>query len=152
MHFEMDNTFAPISLEAIQEVEKRYGFILPNDYKDFLLKYNGGKPRPNVMFTTKNGFLTSYLISVLPLFDRKVPSLVGNFLFFNKEEGNLPSNIITFGEDPLRNLLCISVEGNNTGFIYYWDYMNDDSDTPTYDHLVLISESFSKFIEELRTE
>ncbi|WP_171645661.1 SMI1/KNR4 family protein [Paenibacillus phytorum] len=147
----MDNTFAPISLENIQEVEKRYAFKLPNDYKDFLLKYNGGNPSPNVMFTTKNGILTSYLISVLPLFDWEVPSLVSNFLFFNKER-KLLANIITIGHDPLRNLVCISVAGNDSGFVYYWDFMNDDCDKPSYNHLVLITESFSKFIEGLRTD
>ncbi|NQX62518.1 SMI1/KNR4 family protein [Paenibacillus qinlingensis] len=151
MKFQIKNTFAPISLENIQEVEQRYGIKLPNDYKEFLLKYNGGNPIPNVMFTTKNGILTSYLVYVHPLFEREMPSLVSNFLYFNKEE-KIPSNLIAIGHDPLRNLVCISLAGNDSGFVYYWDFMNDDCDNPSYNHLVLIAKSFSEFIEGLRTD
>ncbi|MGG1515475.1 SMI1/KNR4 family protein [Paenibacillus oryzisoli] len=151
LQFEMEGTSSPISLEFVQEVEKRYGFILPEDYKRFLLKINGGRPKPSMMFTTQNGILTSYLSILFPLISRDAPSLVGNYLFFNKE-GKLPRHIVTIGEDPLRNLICISLEKDDCGSIYYWDFMHDDGNEPVNNFLVLISESFSSFIENLRSE
>ena len=35
------------TLEDISNFEKIIKGNLPNDYKDFLMKYNGGQPQPN---------------------------------------------------------------------------------------------------------
>ncbi|MFP7476958.1 SMI1/KNR4 family protein [Terribacillus saccharophilus] len=40
----MRNTNDPITLEDISRLEQEYILTLSNQYKDFLLKYNGGYP------------------------------------------------------------------------------------------------------------
>lgn len=36
----------PAALQDISDFEKKIQSILPNDYKDFLIKFNGGRPFP----------------------------------------------------------------------------------------------------------
>lgn len=48
------NKFGEIHLDDIVEFEKLNNVTLPKDYKDFLVKYNGGKPSPNIVPTVKS--------------------------------------------------------------------------------------------------
>ncbi|MDD9266187.1 SMI1/KNR4 family protein [Paenibacillus sp. GCM10023248] len=147
MEFNIESSFGEITEEHIVAVEERYDFILPEDYKDFLLKYNGGKPKCR-KFTTKNGRLTNHLMYFLPLIHNEVLCLAVAFLIFTKEN-ELRFNIIPIGEDPIKNFVCISVAGDDFGSIYYWDFIHCDEEIPTYKYLVPIADSFTEFIEGL---
>ncbi|EEH2569867.1 SMI1/KNR4 family protein, partial [Salmonella enterica] len=41
------NTKSPATIEDICKFEKDNQITLPDDYKEFLLKYNGGQPCPS---------------------------------------------------------------------------------------------------------
>ncbi|MED9612199.1 SMI1/KNR4 family protein, partial [Escherichia marmotae] len=41
------NAKDPATSESISDFEGKIGSKLPDDYKNFLLKYNGGQPLPN---------------------------------------------------------------------------------------------------------
>ncbi|MEW9701489.1 SMI1/KNR4 family protein [Paenibacillus sp. SI8] len=145
----IENSFPAITSDHLDAVEKRYGIKLPEDYKQFLLKQNGGSPSIS-KFSTKDGKVTSFSMNFLPLID-KGPSLVANYLVFNRD-GKLPSNIIAIGEDPIKNLVCISVDGSDRGSIYYWDFLHDEEIKPSYNYLLRISDSFTDFIEGLQPD
>lgn len=147
MEFCMENAFETITSEHIIAVEERYGFNLPKDYKDFLLKYNGGKPKCS-KFTTKDGRIISHLMFFLPLIHKEVLSLACAFLIFTRKN-RLPSNLIPIGEDPIKNFVCISVAGDDCGSIYYWDFIHSNEEMPTYKYLVHIADSFTEFIDGL---
>lgn len=53
--------YAPITEEKISDFEQKIGFELPDDYKKFILKTNGGIPRPNeFIFTVLEGNLRTH--------------------------------------------------------------------------------------------
>ena len=43
----LDECARPLSAEDVQAIEAQIGVRLPDDYKAFLLRHNGGRPRPN---------------------------------------------------------------------------------------------------------
>ena len=42
-NLDFEYTFTPIGIEDIEDFENKYGILLPDDYKQFLLSKNGGK-------------------------------------------------------------------------------------------------------------
>ena len=44
----------PLSLKQIEEVQKYFGVVLPADYVEFMLQFNGGLPYANA-FDCENG-------------------------------------------------------------------------------------------------
>ena len=47
MLIEIENPLEALSIEAIQNAENALGVKFPNEYVQFLLKYNGGRPDPD---------------------------------------------------------------------------------------------------------
>ncbi|MBA2937051.1 SMI1/KNR4 family protein [Paenibacillus sp. CGMCC 1.16610] len=146
MQIEMEISFPVILVEKIKYVERRYEVNFPEDYREFLLQFNGGKPSKR-RFASKDGKIISSLMLLFPLMEKEGKSVVEHYLMFTKS-GRLPVNIVPIGEDPLRNLICISVGSSDTGSVYYWN-LNENEIGPSYKYLYLLSESFSEFIKGL---
>jgi len=110
--------------------------VLPEDYSEFLLKYNGGYPDPC-------GF-------------RDGKEAVDHFFGFCQRDGclwctffmtrdSLPDTVLPIGVDGFGNLLCLGIAKENRGKIYFWDHETSESVDGGP-----IAESFSAFIDSLR--
>ena len=53
IEIENANPYGPLSEERLQAFEKKLGVTLPPDYREFLKRYNGGKPEPGGFWITK---------------------------------------------------------------------------------------------------
>lgn len=51
-----------ISIDEVNNFEKEFKINLPNDYKEFLLEYNGGLSENNMIFEFNNVFLNPFSI------------------------------------------------------------------------------------------
>jgi len=143
----MENSQATINENDINCFEKRFGIVLPEDYKRFLIKYNGGKPSPRRFKTIDNKTITSLLL-ILPLADIQSENLASNYISFN--QGNkIPKNLLPIGQDPIKNKICMSIGGEDVGYIYYWDMDEDFGNAPSYDNMFLVAKSFTDFINSL---
>lgn len=47
-----------ISMSSIEAIEKKYTLNFPLEYKEHLLKYNGGRCEPNIFSFEENGHKT----------------------------------------------------------------------------------------------
>jgi len=136
----------------IDEFEIQLGNLLPDDYKKFLLKFNGGFPEKKIFhIDDQQG---EDILSVLYGIDkenktREHLTLAYNFNFLRID---LPQNILPIGHDPGGNYICMSLSEDNYGKIYFWDHEvpNEDKNGKTnYNNMYLIAEDFNVFIDNL---
>ncbi len=55
-------TETPLNLFQIEEIEEFVGLNFPREYKEHLLKYNGGRCEPNIFSFNANGKITESCI------------------------------------------------------------------------------------------
>ena len=135
----------PISVVDVVALENKIGATLPNDYREFLLSNNGGRPEPDG-------------VRVLGYDETDVQILFGvgrpiksSCIDWNLEilEKRLPEYAVPIGSDSGGNVFYVSLEVGNRGSVLYLAldavYGSDSSDTPTYE----VNSSFENFIRDL---
>lgn len=143
-----------ISNSDISELESYVGLEFPSDYKDYLLKYNGGRCSPDVFSFIENDKETNSSVDwFYGIHDDGSYSLKSNIDIFKIEEKRMPKHILPIAQDPFGNQICISCGSGDYGKVYFWDhenevdyFLNDDND---YTNLYYIADGFSKFLDSL---
>ncbi|EIT87192.1 hypothetical protein A374_01499 [Fictibacillus macauensis ZFHKF-1] len=88
----------------IIEVERLFGFKLPDDYKKCVMKNNGGFPEPNTFDCDDDGGIESVFNDLISFTNKDLN--IKMFSEFSKR-GLLP-----FGRDPFGHLLCFDYNEN----------------------------------------
>lgn len=140
-----------VGIEAIEVFESFLNRKFPKDYKQFLLTYNGGCPVPNC-FDFANGqagSLVQYFMGISPKSHRY--DLLKNLRTL---EGRIPPHFLPVACDPFGNQICIALNGENYGKIYFWnhEFEADDNDPPTMENVTLIAHNFKDFANSLRND
>lgn len=135
-----------VSEQELAALEKQLGINLPNDYRDFLKKNNGGYPEPDG-FSFSNGEDGSSVDKFLEVSDSKTASLIS---YYNTYKNRIPKSYFPIAKDPGGNLILIEIDHDGSG-IYFWDHENEseDGDPPGMDNIYLVSSSFDEFINNL---
>lgn len=125
------------------------GVSFPDDYRRFLLKYNGGKPvKDRIQWTGRSGKLTGTLIDWF--LTGNADRIKGLELYFHRYRGRMPSNLIPVAFDPGGNIICLACSGEDQGSVYFWDHESEalvvGHDQPYRENLRLISRSFDGFV------
>ena len=140
--------FDTIPEEAINLFESAFEIKLPKDYAQYLMNHNGGSVSPKV-FNIGNesqrsqvfifyGFQTNE--------EYKDYDLVDNIDLY---ESDFPNSFYPIGEDPGGNKICLNLNTNDYGKIYFWDHETASEDTPSVKDLILIADSFTDFLNKL---
>jgi len=144
----MDECGPPISVEDVENLEAHIGIRLPDDYRAFLLKHNGGRPTPDTY--PIEGLANNPFGGVHFFFGIDDPvescNLDWNFRIMN---GRLPSNLFAIAGDAGMDLICLSLFGDDAGSVVFWDGYHEPSE-PSYANVYRIAESFPAFLESLR--
>lgn len=129
---------------------------LPVDYREFLLHYGSAFVLDKYVcfeFHKKpmwEGSKEALTIDVFYGFDEGLNNLFRNETIFG---ARLPSNIIPIGGTTFDSQVCLCLDAENFGRVYFWD--KDDEREITGDrendfgNVYLVAESFSEFIESL---
>lgn len=138
----------------IEELEKYVGLNFPYEYKEHLLKNNGGRCSPNVFQFNENGKLTESCIDwFLAVYDGEYDNLKDYIETYKIQEKRLPQQMLPIAHDSGGNLICVSCDSEDKGFIYFWDHegeVNYDITTDKdYSNLYFIAKSFNEFIDGL---
>lgn len=124
------------SIDIIESVEHRLQITLPEDYKQFVLKYDGGYPNHfkvdgkveifnNLISLDENGYNNIYEI-LEDLQDR------------------IGDQLIPFAENGFGNLLCFDYSANKN--IVFWDHEKNHDD---FKESTFVCFSFSSLIGNL---
>lgn len=146
MHIE--NAEKTVGPEAIQLFERFMDRKFPKDYRNFLLKNNGGRPVPDCFnfFDGQSGSIVNQFYKIISKDD--YDDLLKTIRIFDQR---IPSDFVPIADDPYGNQICIAISGPNYGKIYFWDheFETDDEVLPTMDNMTLIAQSFANFLEAL---
>jgi hypothetical protein len=108
-----------VSSKAIEEFERRINKNLTQDYRAFLLEYNGGRPMPS-FFWIKPKEDGSAVYQFYGLHDG--PKHLSIDTCISQESYGIPSSMLPIGDDGLGNFICIGISPINQGKIYFLDH------------------------------
>ena len=124
-----------ISKDIIESVEHRLQITLPDDYKQIVLKYDGGYPNPNHFKVGGKPEIFNNLISLDENEDNNIYEIL---------EDLLGDQLIPFAEDGFGNLLCFDYSADKS--IVFW---NHEKNYDEFKEATFVCSSFSSLIESL---
>ena len=141
--------FGILNQEQIDNIEKILGLELPEDYKKFLGKTDGGvleKDESNKIYI--DDLNADIVIDVL--YGGNVQEKNANILYWMEElAGDLLDNTIIIGDDILQGLIVMICKGENKG-IYYWDDAYNFESSDDKNNLYWIIGTFDDFLQLLQ--
>ena len=144
----------PLALERLQAAVAALRVQLPEDYVRFMLRYNGGRPKPSgfdVRWVDRQAvgqdWRTSSLSMLFPVADPPADSLVRmNQLTF---AGRVPADTLAIGSDAGGNLLLLALGGPWVGKVLFWvkDHEVESGQLPGYENVGLIADNFTDLLD-----
>jgi len=140
----------------IRNVEKELNIKFPEDYKQHLLKHNGGHPIKNrypmiECIDNDPNNNTADIDWFLAIYDGEYDNFLKDYNTFKIWQKRMPDELIPIGCGSGGDQICISVKGNNYGKVYFWnhDWECEEGEEPDYSNVHLIANSFTEFINSL---
>ncbi|MDU7074031.1 MAG: SMI1/KNR4 family protein [Streptococcus peroris] len=130
--------YKAISIDTIERMEDRLQITLPDDYKQFVLKYDGGYPYPNHFKVDGKVEIFNNLIS---LDENEYDNI---YEILEDLQDRLSDQLIPFAEDGFGNLLCFDYSADKN--IVFWDHEKNYDD---FKESTFVCSSFSSLIENL---
>lgn len=140
-------TARKLSEKDIEELELGLNVILPENYKQFLMQYNGGRPVPDCY--PIEGLKNNPYGGIHFFFGihREIDS--GNLSWnYTVMEGRLPKGFLPIASDGSGDILCLALSGKNEGRIFFWDYYGE-LNPPTFENLYFVANSFEELLDRL---
>jgi SMI1 / KNR4 family (SUKH-1) len=140
------NPYGMISLQKLQEFEIKQGINLPEDYRSFLKKYNGGKPNP-AGFWIERGVDGSEVHQFFGLHDG--PKWL-SLEYYVEEPFGISKNYLAIGDDGTGNILCMKLQGHDNSSIYFIDHdIHDYNEPGSLTGFTKVANSFAEFLSGL---
>ncbi|MCA9231165.1 MAG: SMI1/KNR4 family protein [Planctomycetales bacterium] len=145
---EIESKSPPASENDIAAFEAEIGHPLPDDYRRFLAGCNGGFLGGRFWYHEGDagihhigGFRDESYFSL-----RWTRDCYGD---------RIPKELIWIMDDPFGNAICLGLEGDARGKIYFWDHEEEpdpeewDGSVATADNVSLLTNSFTEFVAGL---
>lgn len=140
MNTQIKSRFEPVSDRDVFSLEEKIKTRLPEDYRNFILDFNGGFPTPNIFYISPYQ-QESRLSIFYGITSKKSCDIWANALNSYEDMGR---SFLPIGEDPGGNQIYISLHPDTLGRIYFRDHELYASES-----LTLIANSFSEFLQNL---
>lgn len=151
----IENKLPPASEAAMLAFELSIGHRLPADYREFLVRCNGGYASGYAVFPGPIGDVSIHHVGGFR--EETCYSLVYNRDNYQHEsEIRIPRDLIWIADDPGGNGFCIGVSEAHHGRVYFWDHECEpdpetwDGSFDSADNIDFLAESFSVFVSKLR--
>lgn len=135
----------PLGEVDIEGVEREMGVRLPDDYRSFLLRFNGGQPTPDA-FLFRGGSDGS-LVNIF--FGVNHPDPRHDLVRVWRDNRRvLPPDLLPIGYDAGGSLLLVGVSGERRGRVYFefHELAGEDDDPMNEESMGDIADSFTDFI------
>jgi len=140
--------FGNADLSDIRDLELENNIKLPNDYIDFLLRFNGGDVEP----TDENSIYIEEFgegINVDVLFGIQTKEVELSVEFWsNKYRNEMPHDVIIIGDSYQHGFIVLLCSGENAG-IYYWDDTYEFECSNDENNTYFIADTFTDFVKGL---
>jgi hypothetical protein len=149
----------PLPEADVQAAEQALGVAFPPDYREFLLRLNGGFPDPrgfNIDWVPEQACGQDWRRTSLSWFYEISDSDVCNLVTTNRIDfaGRLPTGTLTIGSDAGGNQLLLAFSGPHAGKVLLWikDHEASDGETPGYGNVGVVADSFADLLQNRLTE
>ncbi len=134
---------------TINKFEEIIGKTLPDDYRNFLLTFNGGKPESNEFEIPdeRNAAGVNLFYGILGKLEW------GDLLFQRKALlDRIPHDVLPIGEASMGNAVCVSLQAATFGKVFFWDHEAEagEGEIATFSNLHLVGDSFEDFFAKLK--
>jgi hypothetical protein len=118
-----ESELIPVTQDVIENFCKENSYNLPEDYKQFLLKYNGGTFEECLFPTLDLIYGESYAIANFFYgFLANMPDPYDMYDLHKERrafDGRVPKEFMPIACDPGGNQICLCIDGDNYGKVYY---------------------------------
>lgn len=139
--------FAGIKDDEINEIEKKLKVKFPKDYREFLLKYNGGIVEKN----NKNAINVKNIEEniVIDVLFGIVEKEESDIYYWNQQmKEDMMEGAVLIGDDIIQGFIVMFCHDDNKG-IYYWDDAYNFQNSDDENNMYWIANSFNEFIKLL---
>ena len=142
----LTQSYAPLRPANLDTFEELLETRLPEDYRDFLLTNNGGRPRVSG-FRIADGEQTSdemldYFLGIAP---GEPDDIVA---FLERYSDRLAPDLLPIAYDPFGNLICLGLSEPFEGQVLFWDHeLEPEEDDDEYSNVTLVASDFKLFLE-----
>ncbi|MEI8197045.1 MAG: SMI1/KNR4 family protein [Phycisphaerae bacterium] len=140
----------PVTSVRLDAVEAKFGIHLPPEYREFLLRHNGGRAEPDgFTFTGPSGRKEDSCIHFfLSVYDGEYSNFETKFRTYKVRAKRMPDELVPIASDPGGNSICMAMSGPKTGAIYFWDHEREaaEGEAPTYANVSLVANSLAEFL------
>jgi SMI1 / KNR4 family (SUKH-1) len=143
-----ERAFPGASSEEIERIEKEIGADLPDDYRRFLDRTDGGELEVNFLPPEADAGVR-YLYSAAPNDDEHIFDLVSAAEFYSPDSPSDPAidpDYLPIGEDDGGNVIALKVRGDDRGAVYFWAHDAFANTNP----FTRLADSFEDFFDRLR--
>lgn len=160
--------FVPMSEDEISALESTLPGQFPASYGAFLKTYGAAsfgeyidfepiEPLPATISSTGKGHISHFYGAKSSRYKDNM-SLERNFRVYR---GRMPESLIPIGNDGVGNQICLGVDGDERGKVYFWDHHDEwdeddylDSGEPVppdlkFSNVYQIADSFDDFLQRL---
>ena len=136
--------FPPVNEEQIAALEGRPGRRLPDQYRQFLLRFYGGRLKERVVDISGPGDSDEVRYFYGIDAEEEWGDLLRTHEIFRDR---IPDHLLPIAEDDLGNQICISLSPPDNGKIYFWDHELEFTPGRA---ITLLADSFDEFLDRLR--
>lgn len=129
----------------IESVERVLSCKLPDGYIKFISQFNGGHPEPcGFSIPIKNGLLDE---SCIHYFYGVGDSVKHDDILMvaRRYYERMPNNLLPIADDPIGNQICIALNGDEEGAIYFWNHDFEHAPS-TYSNTTKLATSLDEFL------
>ena len=138
------NQYGSLTNQELSDFEKSNNIVLPEGYRAFLLKYNGGQP-------IKGNIKPPPTIVKCLLGMHNGPFSESLYKHIDMLKDRLPLSCFPIASDPFGNLFIMSVHPENYGQVFFWDHEGEPAkqDGHYIDNVSFVAYSFEEFLNNL---
>jgi len=148
MPVEFSGCGPPLVEADIAALEEELKIKLPDEYRRFLLKYNGGYPDPSG-FGYRSGPYGANVMSEFVSIGTGPFNLRSEFVERKINDKQMADDLMSIGYDGSGDLVCIGLEGNRWGKVYLWNHEEDNTQGEPGCEIYFVASSFDEFLKRL---
>ena len=141
---EIERIHERLSKEDLNSFENKHNITLPQDYRDFLLEYNGGYPLTGTYKISEE--IGESILNIFYGIGSMYDNLEKKFDIFDEI---LDIGFIPIADDPSGNQICIGINQEYFGQIYHWAH---DEEQDGMKNMYFLANNIDEFLDNLYEE
>lgn len=134
----------------LERVEKKVGASFPQEYVNFLRKYNGGEVENSIVELPLEE-IESFILS--SFFGTRVEDINDILSCYATFENRIPKGCVPIGRDVGGNIVCLNLNTEKYGAIFLWDHdieLDFDENEMDIQDLYYVASSFDEFLHMIK--